>query len=106
MLSIKEYLTTLYRHDFRPPAEFRGVATVNKVAVMRSIIPTFQGWTCRFCERVSGLDDWQIIDMPVEMARCSKSDIPITFRQKFTNSVNCLGKLPVKEREDGGEACL
>jgi hypothetical protein len=102
MPSLKDYLTTIYRHDFIPPGKCGGIATINKVAVMRTLIPNFQGWTCRFCEKVSGLDNWQIIDMPVDMAKCTKSNIPITFRQKFYESVDCLGEC----EEDGGKACL
>jgi hypothetical protein len=58
------------------------------------------GWTCRFCEKISGLDEWQIKAMPVEMAKCAKSDIPITLRQKYVDSVNCFGE-PVGKGGEG-----
>ena len=34
--------------------------------------PNWIGYTCLDCGRVSGLDAWQIQDMPTSMAKCSQ----------------------------------
>jgi len=55
------------------------------------LIPNWLGRKCIFCGKISGLDDWQIIDMPIEMAECKKSNIKISFWDRFIKeSTNCL----------------
>lgn len=52
--------------------------------------PKWLGRRCRFCGKISGLDDWQIVDMPVSMARCKSSTVKIGFIERITGAVNCL----------------
>ena len=44
---------------------------------------------CKHCDHVSGLDDWQLKNMPIEMARCPKSPTRIGFWERLRNSINC-----------------
>lgn len=37
---------------------------------MPDLAPGWLGHTCVYCGHVSGLDDWQLADMPLEMSRC------------------------------------
>ena len=43
---------------------------------------------CTRCGHTTGLDDWQLEDMPKEMAYCSEGE-KRAFR--FANSFNCSG---------------
>jgi len=53
--------------------------------------PLWLGRKCKFCGKVSGLDDWQLTDMPVDMAICEKSTLKMGFWERFVSqSVNCL----------------
>lgn len=40
---------------------------------MPHLAPNWIGYTCIHCGKISGLDLWQIADMPKEMATCEKS---------------------------------
>lgn len=57
---------------------------------MPDIAPNWLGYTCRFCGHVSGLDGWQLRDMPSSMARCDSSTLRAGLWERFTDSVNCL----------------
>lgn len=44
---------------------------------------------CKHCGNVSGLDDWQLKDTPLEMARCPKSPTRIGFWEWLFDEVDC-----------------
>lgn len=46
---------------------------------------------CRFCGKISGLDGWQIVDMPISMAICDKSTAKISWWERLKESTDCLG---------------
>jgi hypothetical protein len=56
--------------------------------------PNWVGYTCIHCGNVSGLDDWQICEIPVSMAQCSRGR-KLTLWERlvtwaFGSSINCL----------------
>ena len=67
-----------FKHKFETPTHPEPLA------------PMWLGRKCIFCEHISGLDDWQIRDMPVDMAECEKSTLKMGFIERFNESVNCL----------------
>lgn len=72
----------LYRHDFCGAAYSEPLA------------PLWIGRRCRFCGHISGLDDWQIVSMPIVMSICEKSTIRIPLWKRIFDScnINCLGE--------------
>lgn len=50
--------------------------------------------TCKFCGHHTGLSGWQLVDIPKEMAYCSKGEKRV-FR--FSNSFNCRAKIEEKQ---------
>lgn len=45
--------------------------------------------TCRHCGDTTGLDNWQLRDMPVDMAECQKGQRMGLF-ELLSESVNCI----------------
>lgn len=58
------------------------------------LAPNWIGRQCIFCNKISGLDDWQIVDMPKEMAICNKSTQKSSIWEHITGCYNCLFKSP------------
>ena len=68
-----------YKHKFTTPTH------------PEPFISLWFGRKCMFCGKISGLDDWQIVDMPIDMAECEKSIIRIGYWDRFIReSTNCL----------------
>lgn len=44
---------------------------------------------CKHCGRVSGLDAWQLREMPIEMARCPDSPVRIGFWEWWSGKIDC-----------------
>jgi hypothetical protein len=63
--------------------------------------PNWIGFICKFCGHISGLDAWQIRDMPINMAECNKSPIRIGFFEGIKGSINCFGKSPTGDAKKG-----
>ena len=61
--------------------------------------PLWLGRRCVFCGKISGLDDWQIRDMPKEMARCD-TGVKSTWGEFLSRSYNCLAQ-PERKSSDG-----
>ena len=57
---------------------------------MLNLAPDWVGYRCIFCNKISGLDAWQIADMPVDMAKCNKSPVKMGFFEKLSYSINCF----------------
>ena len=63
--------------------------------------PNWIGYTCIFCHYLSGLNDWQLRDMPLSMAECQKSTVKVGFFERIRmffggRGVDCLTKLKGK----------
>lgn len=65
------------------------------------LAPNWLGRKCFYCNKISGLDDWQIRDMPKDMAKCSVSKKRSSLWEYITGCYDCLIK---KGSEDGKEA--
>ncbi len=53
-----------------------------------------EGWPlgkCIFCGKNTGLDKWQLVSTPFDMAYCDKG-APMGILERFGESVNCLQK--------------
>lgn len=61
-----------------------------KESPMPKLAPSWVGYTCKFCGKRSGLDAWQIKDMPPDMAECGKSPVRMGIFERFFGSVNCF----------------
>jgi hypothetical protein len=57
---------------------------------MPDVAPNWLGYACNFCGHVSGLDGWQLRDMPTSMAACPASTVRAGWWERLTGSVNCL----------------
>jgi hypothetical protein len=55
--------------------------------------PLWFGYTCIHCGNLSGLDEWQLNQIPLSMAKCIKGKkvgICERFISIFTGTINCL----------------
>lgn len=68
------------KHEFEKPAE----------QPMPELAPKWAGYACKHCHKISGLDAWQIRDMPVEMARCPDGARRMGLLERARGSVNCM----------------
>ncbi len=57
---------------------------------MPDLMPNWVGYTCVHCGHRSGLDAWQLKDMPREKAMCLKSPKCAGFFEWLADSINCL----------------
>jgi hypothetical protein len=73
------FLLTLTKHQFGPATH-----------PMPDLAPQWLGLQCLHCGRVSGLDPWQIVQMPVGMATCAKSPVRMGVWEWVRDSINCL----------------
>lgn len=57
------------------------------------LAPRWIGFTCIYCNDVSGLNAWQIKEMPISMSGCPRGiDVGILERGRslLSGSINCL----------------
>lgn len=58
---------------------------------MLSLLPGWIGYTCKFCGRMSGLEHWQLLEMPENMAYCKKGKKMSLLEVAFSfDSVKCV----------------
>lgn len=69
------------KHQFADPG----------VRPMPDVAPSWVGYICVHCGDRSGLDDWQIEDMPNEMAICPSDDAPhMTLWEFLWGEIDCM----------------
>jgi len=66
------------------------IFVVPKNKPMPNGAPNWIGYTCKHCGELSGLDRWQLVDMPSDMAQCKKSPVRMGIIEKWSQSVNCM----------------
>ena len=60
---------------------------------MPGLAPNWIGYTCKHCGNRSGLDAWQIAEMPLDMALCPNSRAPrMGIFERLFGSVDCYGE--------------
>lgn len=57
---------------------------------MPELAPRWLGLQCLYCGHVSGLDPWQLRQMPGSMAACVVSPVRAGLWEWLTDTINCI----------------
>ncbi len=56
---------------------------------MPDLAPNWRGFVCKHCGHVSGLDAWQVENMPESMAACPRG-VPASIKERLVGNYDCL----------------
>lgn len=72
----------LFRHEYVNTGE----------RPMPDLVPFWVVYKCQHCGETSGLREWQMREMPVSMAKCSKSNKKIGLLDRILGYTDCVAK--------------